>query len=106
MLFTLLTHTASPQGARLGQPCDLSALGAKDTGSFLAFDHELRAAISKQGVVSIALGMLAFFGPKSELLLDSLEDREPPPRIVVPTHLRPVVSDACVNLGYTARMVF
>jgi hypothetical protein len=55
MLFVFLEHAAFSQSSRLGESCDLSAVGATDSKSFLVFDRELRAAISKQDVVSMAL---------------------------------------------------
>src|SRR5215469_2633932 len=52
----LMTATAALcQGTRLGESCDLAALGAKETKTFLAFDQELRAALSKQDTAAMAL---------------------------------------------------
>jgi hypothetical protein len=54
-LMLVAASTAFCQGARLGASCDLSLLGATETKSFLAFDQELRGALSKQDAVSMAL---------------------------------------------------
>jgi hypothetical protein len=54
-LLLVAASTAFPQGARLGTSCDLSLVGATETKSFLAFDRELRTALSKQDSVAMAL---------------------------------------------------
>jgi hypothetical protein len=54
-LLTWAASAAFPQGTRLGQSCDLAAVGAADTKAFLAFDRELRTALSKQDLLSVAL---------------------------------------------------
>jgi hypothetical protein len=50
----LVASTAFCQNTKLGNSCDLSILGAKDTKSFLAFDKELRTAITKQDAAAMA----------------------------------------------------
>ena len=54
VIFLINVATALPQSSRLGESCDLRALGATDTKSFIAFDRELRAAMSKQDAVAVA----------------------------------------------------
>lgn len=54
LLLWLIASVAYCQNTKLGDSCDLSVLGAKDTKSFLAFDKELRVAIAKQDVVAMA----------------------------------------------------
>ncbi len=50
----LVASTAFCQNTKLGNSCDLAILGAKDAKSFLDFDRELRAALSKQDAVAMA----------------------------------------------------
>jgi hypothetical protein len=50
----MVASAAFCQSTRLGDSCDLAILGAKDAKSFLAFDQELRAAITKQDAVAMA----------------------------------------------------
>jgi len=54
-LLLIASYSAFSQSARLGNSCDLAAVGAKDTQGFLMFDQELRAAISTQDAVPMAL---------------------------------------------------
>jgi hypothetical protein len=54
LLLTLTAIAAFPQGADLGKSCNLAAVGATETKSFLAFDRELRAALSKQDTFTMA----------------------------------------------------
>jgi hypothetical protein len=56
MLLSMLA-AALPVGAadtRLGDSCDLAALGAGDTQDFLRFDRELRAALEKSDAAALA----------------------------------------------------
>ena len=46
---------AFPQAAQLGKSCDLGSQGAGETKTFLAFDQELRGALSKQDAGMMAL---------------------------------------------------
>ena len=46
---------AFPQTSKLGEHCDLAVLGQTDTKGFLAFDSELRAALSRQDAALITL---------------------------------------------------
>lgn len=55
VLIYLVIGEALAQGARLGESCDLRALGATETGTFLAFDREFKFALSKQDAGLIAL---------------------------------------------------
>ncbi len=57
VLFALLCAPALLfcQSTLLGDNCDLSAVGAKDSKGFLAFDQELRVALSKQDAGMMAL---------------------------------------------------
>lgn len=43
-----LTTAGSAQASKLGKSCDLASQGANETATFLAFDRELRSALSKQ----------------------------------------------------------
>ena len=54
-LLTTLTVGAFSQTSRLGESCDLASQGVQETGTFLAFDQELRGALSKQDTGIIAL---------------------------------------------------
>jgi len=54
-LITLAPSAAFPRGTSLGQSCDLAVVGATDTKPFLAFDRELRTALSKLDMLSLAL---------------------------------------------------
>jgi hypothetical protein len=47
--------SAFAQETRLGSSCDLSVIGATGTNSLLAFDRELRLALTKQDAVAMAL---------------------------------------------------
>ena len=55
VFLALLTKPASPQAANLGENCDLSVFGAKETKSFLEFDREFRYALSSQNAAVMAL---------------------------------------------------
>jgi hypothetical protein len=55
VLLITLAGIASAQGATLGRNCDLASQGANETATFLAFDHELRGALSKQDAGTTAL---------------------------------------------------
>jgi hypothetical protein len=50
----MVASAAFCQSSRLGDSCDLSIFGVGDAKSFLAFDQELRAAITKQDAVAMA----------------------------------------------------
>lgn len=45
---------AADSPTRLGDSCDLAVVGAKESKSFLAFDAELRSALTKQDAVALA----------------------------------------------------
>jgi hypothetical protein len=51
----LLTTSAFAQSTKLGENCDLALVGATETKTFLAFDHELREALSRQDAGITAL---------------------------------------------------
>ena len=53
--FSLLVSSAMSQTATLGKNCDLAMLGAKESKSFLQFDHEFRNALSNQDAGMMAL---------------------------------------------------
>ena len=57
-IFFFAADTAISQDMRLGESCNLSIAGAPDKESFLAFDRELRYALSKQDpmVMSLLVG--------------------------------------------------
>lgn len=54
VIFLMNVTAAFPQSARLGEYCDLRAIGATDVKSFLEFDRDLRSAMSKQDAVAVA----------------------------------------------------
>jgi hypothetical protein len=51
----LLTPAAFSQTVDLGEDCNLVSIGATDTKGFLAFDRELRDALSRQDAAAMAL---------------------------------------------------
>lgn len=53
-LLTLTASAALPQGADLGKSCNLAAAGIADAKGYLAFDRELRAALTKQDTLAMA----------------------------------------------------
>lgn len=53
--FSLLVSSAISQKATLGKDCDLAILGAKETKTFLQFDHEFRNALSNHDAGVMAL---------------------------------------------------
>lgn len=58
VIASLLILGAQPAGAGdtvLGRSCDLAQLGATDKQAFLAFDRELRVALSERDAAAIAL---------------------------------------------------
>ncbi len=55
VILTVLLRTALPQTAVVGKNCDLAVLGANEAKTFLAFDRELRSALSKQDAGMMAL---------------------------------------------------
>ena len=55
VVLTVFAVPAFSQSSRLSDSCDLATLGADNTKGFLAFDRELRAAISKQDAVAVTL---------------------------------------------------
>lgn len=55
VFLSFLSKPASSQAAALGENCDLSVLGAKETKSFLEFDREFRYALSNQNAGVMAL---------------------------------------------------
>ena len=55
ILFSLLVSSAISQSVTLGKNCDLAVLGARESNSFLQFDHEFRSALSDQDAGTMAL---------------------------------------------------
>ena len=55
VLLTSLISSAPAQSGRIGKNCDLATQGVNETKTFLAFDQELRAALSKPDSGLIAL---------------------------------------------------
>jgi hypothetical protein len=55
VLLMTLTGAAFSQAGRLGESCDLASQGVKETATFLAFDHELRGALSSSDAGIVAL---------------------------------------------------
>ncbi|MDE3166961.1 MAG: hypothetical protein KGN36_14235 [Acidobacteriota bacterium] len=55
MLLLTAAGAVEAQGTRLGDGCDLAVVGAKDTAGFLAFDRELRAAVTARDPAATAL---------------------------------------------------
>jgi hypothetical protein len=53
-LLMMLTVAASPQGPRIGENCDLAVLGVTETKGFVAFDRELRSALSRHDTAVMA----------------------------------------------------
>jgi hypothetical protein len=51
----LLTYPCFPQTSKVGDSCDLAVFGQHDAKDFLAFDSELRFALSRQDVGALAL---------------------------------------------------
>jgi hypothetical protein len=54
-LLTICVSTGFAQVTVLGENCDLSVIGAKETKTFLAFDREFRSALSNQDAGMMAL---------------------------------------------------
>ena len=55
LLLLLCTQTAFAQTSRLNDHCDLGVLGEAETKDFLAFDTELRAALSRPDAALLTL---------------------------------------------------
>lgn len=55
LLLLAAAGAASAQGTRLGGSCDLAVVGAGETATFLAFDRELRAAVTARDPAAVAL---------------------------------------------------
>jgi len=53
VIFLINVTTAFPESSRLGESCDLRAIGATDVKTFLEFDRDLRSAMSKQDAVAV-----------------------------------------------------
>ena len=70
----LITQLSLSQSTVLGENCNLSVLGLKDTKAFLEFDRELRDALSRQDPAAVALlmrGMLRVNDSRGTYYLDS-----------------------------------
>jgi hypothetical protein len=57
MLMLAATAVAMSQPSRLGDSCDLSVVGAKDSAAFLDFDRELRSALAHQDALAFSFAV-------------------------------------------------